>query len=162
MQQQLDDFLLQFDGLMLSTVSAESVPEASYAPFVRLDGRWYIFVSLLARHTKNLQANPSASILLVESLPSVEAFARRRLSLQMQCRFVSRETSVWQQVMSIFTASFGDVVSVLTSLPDFNLVEMSPVSGQFIAGFAKAYQLSGDDMLQIGKRRTVKDESADA
>lgn len=64
--QELDDLARRYRELMasqqtllLSTASANGVPDISYAPFVRDDaGNFYIYVSEMASHTANLQTNP--------------------------------------------------------------------------------------------------------
>ena len=62
-------FVASFDSVMLATINDEGdtpVPEASYAPVLVRDGKYYIFVSELALHTRNLLRNKSASLLFIE------------------------------------------------------------------------------------------------
>ena len=49
-------FPARFQTLQLATVSADGLPEASYAPFVADQGRYWVYLSDLARHTANLLA----------------------------------------------------------------------------------------------------------
>lgn len=52
--------------LLLSTASANGVPDISYAPFVcNHAGIFYIYVSEMTFHTANLLDNPQASILFI-------------------------------------------------------------------------------------------------
>ncbi|MDP6189367.1 MAG: pyridoxamine 5'-phosphate oxidase family protein, partial [Gammaproteobacteria bacterium] len=44
----------QFDTVLLGTVSNNGLPDASYAPYVYVDGYYYVYVSELATHTGNL------------------------------------------------------------------------------------------------------------
>ena len=53
--------------VVLGTVSAENMPNVSYAPFIIDEAKnIYIFVSELSIHTYNLQTNPKASVMLIE------------------------------------------------------------------------------------------------
>lgn len=45
-------FNQQFNSVMLATVNAEGFADASYAPTLQLNGRFYIYISALAAHTK--------------------------------------------------------------------------------------------------------------
>ncbi len=139
-----------FRSLLLATSSAEAVPEASYAPFVMDDeGRFYVLVSELARHTSNLLVNPFASLLLVEEESgSRNVFARKRLSYVCRAQSVSRQSTEWTSVLARFEERFGAVVDVLRGLPDFHLFRLSPTSGSLVQGFGQAYRLVGDAFEQ--------------
>jgi putative heme iron utilization protein len=36
---------------------------------------------------------------------------------------------------------FGDVVALLRTLPDFHLIELTPETGHYVAGFGRAYAI---------------------
>ena len=60
------DLIASQQTLLLSTASANGIPDISYAPFVRdQEGLFYIYVSHMACHTANLLNNPLASILFI-------------------------------------------------------------------------------------------------
>ena len=67
--------------LILATVSADSLPQISYAPYVRdQEGTFYIYVSELAHHTANLLKNQQASVLFIRAeSESGNLFARERI-----------------------------------------------------------------------------------
>ena len=69
-------------SLMLATIGEQSLPRASYAPYVRDEaGNYYIYVSRLAEHTQELISNPVASVLLIEDESATkQIFARVRIS----------------------------------------------------------------------------------
>ena len=55
-------FLAAFRSLQMATVSADGVPDASYAPFVRIDDdAFYVNLSALSTHTGNILSTPRAS-----------------------------------------------------------------------------------------------------
>ncbi|WP_379969111.1 pyridoxamine 5'-phosphate oxidase family protein [Epilithonimonas sp. UC225_85] len=49
------ELISKTQSLILATVDAEGTPNASYAPFVEIDNKFYILVSFMAKHTKNLR-----------------------------------------------------------------------------------------------------------
>jgi len=153
-QTDFNQFILGFKTLTLATVTVDGFPEVSYAPFIRLDGVWYIYVSELATHTQNILNSGTASVLLVE--PEGDAanlFARKRASFQMKAQEVSRGTECWSSVMTDFEVQFGHIMALLKGLSDFHLMALTPISGSFVRGFAQAFTLGGETMLLVQQRR---------
>ena len=73
--------------LQIATLDSDDQPLASYAPYVRLEQNYYLYLSELAKHTVNLIANGSVSLLLIESEENCRnLFARRRIVLQGEAR----------------------------------------------------------------------------
>ncbi len=138
--------------LLLSTVTEQGKPELSYAPYVRdQKGVFYIYVSELAAHTKNLQQSGIASLLLIQ--PEEQAtnlFARERVMFECECHELEKQNECYDQQMLIMKEKFGDTVELLQSLPDFHLFALSPVNGKYIAGFGKAFSIdTTNDVLQF-------------
>ncbi len=53
-------------SLQLSTVGADGIPHCGYTPYLhRAPGSFYIFVSQLAAHTRNLLANRTVAIMII-------------------------------------------------------------------------------------------------
>ncbi|OAB55669.1 pyridoxamine 5-phosphate oxidase [Leptolyngbya valderiana BDU 20041] len=146
-QLQYRDFVRSLRSLMLSTVDTSGKPHASYAPFVTDETQnFYIYISGLSSHTKNLLANPQASILLIEDESKTEEiFARRRLSFECRVATIARNTEVWNRTLDRFRERFGALIDVLRNLEDFQLFVLTPVSGRFVVGFGAAYDIDPDD-----------------
>ena len=137
-------------SLQMATLDAEGLPEASYAPFVWYDDACYLFLSLLARHTQNLNVNPSLSLLLIEDQADARnQFARRRIIWQGLAEKIERDDNLFKAVMQAFRDRFGDFIDIIEPLQDFQLFKVTPKSGRFIRGFAQAFQLSGEGLNQI-------------
>ncbi|WP_017306674.1 HugZ family protein [Spirulina subsalsa] len=141
----------RFQSLMLSTVSTEGVPDASYAPFImNAQKQIYLFVSGLSTHTQNLLVRPQASVLIIEDEGGAQQiFARCRLSYLCQAKFIERNTGEWQYIADQFQDKFGDIVTVFRRLPDFRVVELTPTQGRFILGFGGAYHIRGNDLNRL-------------
>jgi putative heme iron utilization protein len=137
--------LAGFKTLLMSTVGAEGVPDASYTPFVRMqDDCFYVYVSGLSRHTTNLEATGLVSVLFVEDeRDAKQLFARRRLSFDCRVKLIPRNSATWKEVMEHFSRKFGDVIDVIQPLGDFKLFCIAPKSGMYVRGFGQAYRFTG-------------------
>jgi putative heme iron utilization protein len=137
--------IARFRTLLLATADAGGVPHASYAPFVRADdGCFHIYISGLARHTRNLQATGRASVLIIEDERGADQpFARRRLTLECSAEPIARGTPEWHSILDAFAAEFGEIMAPLRELPDFTLFRLTPQSAVYVRGFGQAYRLNG-------------------
>lgn len=142
--QEVRELLSRFRTLTLATVSADGVPEASYAPFIRTeDDSFYVYVSGLARHTRNLLATGAASVLFMEEeREASQPFARRRLTFDCRAEAVARDTPQWNEIMDRFAHEFGEVIALIRGLTDFQLFRLTPETATYVRGFAQAYRAS--------------------
>jgi putative heme iron utilization protein len=150
-QAEYEKFPTEFTSIMMSTVSKEGIPDASYAPFVIDDDKnIYIYVSGLATHTQNIHNHPFVSVLFIEDeVKTKQIFARRRLNFNCTANLVERETEKWQQIVDKFQIRFGELISTLRSLPDFRIFQLTPKNGRFVIGFGAAYNISSDHINQL-------------
>lgn len=150
LQRRCDALIENQQSLLMATLSPAGEADISYAPFVRHDSRFYIFISELARHTQNLLAHPQASLLFIE--PEAEAknpFARQRLTFRCRVNVLARDHADYSPRLAQMTEAFGDTVALLRSLPDFHLMALTPFEGLFVAGFGKAIAVDGQGCLQV-------------
>lgn len=138
-------FRAGFRTAVLATVGADGEPEASYAPYIAdADGRFFICVSGLARHTRNLAQTARADLLFIQDeAAAANPFARVRLSYACRAEPVARESAEWSGVMDRFEREFGNIVAVLRALPDFRVFRLAPQTGRYVRGFGQAYRLEG-------------------
>lgn len=148
LQAACDALLGSQQSLLMATRSPQGEAEISYAPFVRHDGQFYIFISQLARHTQNLQAHPHLSVMLIEpEQQATNPFARQRLTLRCVAEKIGRDDGDFPARMAQLKAKFGETVALLESLPDFHLLALTPLDGLFVAGFGKALPVDGNCRL---------------
>lgn len=156
-------FPARFQTLHLGTVSQDGQPEASYAPFVADQGRYFVYLSELARHTANLRTAGRASVLFIESEAQAKhLFARERLTLACEATECARGSGRFEQVLDLFEQKFGQFMQAIRPLQDFHLFELRPVTGSYVAGFARAYTLAGADLAQLNHRREEGHRAPDA
>jgi len=132
-----------FRTIVLGTAGADGEPAASVVAAI-LDeaGAFVIYVSGLAVHTRHLQANPRASVLLAEAeAPAGNPFARRRLTFACRVVPVAPGTDDHRTLVATLRTKFGDIISVLSGLPDFQLVRLIPQRGRLVAGFGAAFEV---------------------
>ncbi|NEP18306.1 MAG: HugZ family protein [Leptolyngbya sp. SIO4C1] len=144
-------FPQQFRSLMLSTVSADGSPHASYAPFVvDAERNFYIYVSGLSAHTANLKRSQQVSVLLIEDeAQTQQVFARRRLNYLCAATVLAREGTAWGAIADRFEARFGEIIAMLKTLADFEIFQLQPRSGRFIVGFGAAYRVDPQDLSRL-------------
>ncbi len=150
-QAEYTNFSEEFKSVIISTVSEQGIPNASYAPFVKDELKnIYIYVSGLAIHTTNLHANPHVSVLLIaDESQSSQTFARSRLSFDCIATLLERETKEWYKIIEQFQERFGQIIEVLRDLSDFRIFQLTPYQGRFVIGFGEIYDISGDNLNQL-------------
>jgi putative heme iron utilization protein len=142
------ELLARAQTAQLATTDADGKPEASYSPvWVDPNGCFYIYVSELARHTRNLLGQKQASLMFIEDeSASQHIHARRRATFDCSAREVPRGTEDWNTRLDQMTGKFGNMIEGLRQLEDFHLIELRPKRGRLVVGFGRAYELSGETM----------------
>lgn len=147
-QEEYQGFIQKKKSIILSTVSQDGSPNASYAPFVIDDDKnIYIYISGLSKHTGNLESTGKASVMFIDDESETkQIFARKRLTYDCKAEKISKEGSGFEAVSALFTESFGEMISNFNKMPDFRVIKLSPQSGLFVIGFGAAFQIQGKDL----------------
>ncbi|MCK8062849.1 heme utilization protein HutZ [Vibrio sp. 1CM7H] len=147
---EIKEFRQERRTLQLATVDAEGRPNVSYAPYVQNQEGYFVLISKIARHARNLLENSNVSLMMIEDEESSkQLFARKRLTFDAVANVVERDTEMWQQVVGQMKERFGEIIDGLSQLEDFVLFNLKPESGLFVKGFGQAYQVSGDDLVDF-------------
>ncbi|PTO71171.1 heme utilization protein HutZ [Vibrio splendidus] len=147
---EIKEFRQERRTLQLATVDEEGRPNVSYAPFVQNQEGYFVLISDIARHARNLKANPQVSLMMIEDEESSkQLYARKRLTFDAQASVVERETELWTQVIGQMQERFGEIIDGLSQLQDFSLFNFKAENGLFVKGFGQAYQVSGDDLVDF-------------
>jgi len=143
-------------SLQLSTVGADGIPHCGYTPYLhRAPGSFYIFVSQLAAHTRNLLANRTVAIMIIADEQSTsQIFARARVNYLCDATRIPHDSHDYALVLDDYQQRHGKMAGLLRQLPDFVLFQLQPMSGQFVMGFGQAYTLTGDDLSVFEHSRT--------
>lgn len=131
--------LLQQQTLMISSLTKDKEPFISYAPFVKLDEKLYIYISRTAEHHENLCQHPQVAVMLIEDEQVAKTvFARCRVSFNGTARLMKEvPSSVWE---AFERKQGGELLQVLKTL-DFDFFEIELETGRLVEGFGKAYNL---------------------
>ena len=138
-------------SLMLSTIAVDGQPHASYAPFIMdSDRTFYIFVSGLSTHTQNLKATGKVGLLLIEDEAQAnQIFARQRLMYDCTVELIERHDPQWTIWVDKFAACFGNLITMLRQLPDFQMFRLVPQAGRFVVGFGAAYEVDPSNLSRL-------------
>jgi len=137
--------------VILGTVSADGLPDASVAPaVVGADGAFHLYVSGLSVHTRNLAATGKASLLIIQDESDAkQLLARQRLTFPCVADPVARDTAAFAVQMGALKQKFGPVMEHLEGMVDFRLFRLVPGRGRLVAGFGQAYDVDPLDWTKL-------------
>ena len=148
----IEELIARTQSIILATVDAEGTPNSSYAPFVQVENTFYIIVSFMAKHTKNLSEGRKTSIMFIEDESSTkQIYARERLTIEAGVSQIDRDSDRWNLVIGQLKETHGKVVEVISEMKDFILIALTPVKGTYVNGFGSAYSV--DENLQVVQHR---------
>lgn len=137
-------------SLLLATLSVEGLPRMSYSPFVYLNNAYYIYISKLAQHTQDIEANPRFSMMMIDDESKTRnIYARARLSFDVDANLVERESEEYKTALDGLKNRAGGTVDLLSSLSDFLLFKLVPVQGRLVVGFGQAYEIQPNDLSEV-------------
>ena len=102
---------------------------------------FYIHVSKLGKHTKDMESDPHVSLLITEAddrRPDPQTLAR--VSMRGMAEILPRTEPGYSQVRDLYLQRFPEAEQFF-SLGDFNLWRITPKEGRFVAGFGRAFNL---------------------
>lgn len=142
---EVEAFLENFQTLMMASLTPQGLPYASTAPYVRMGRNFYLLISTVAQHGRNLLANPAVSLLFAEDEARCpQPFARKRITIEAEAAEVLRDESDFSVAVEVFKGRFDtELVSALSSMGDFRLFRLIPLGGSAVMGFGKAFGLNG-------------------
>lgn len=150
----MQDFIANIQTAIIGTLDKNNQPFSSYAPYIYDENRFYVYISDIATHAKNIQANPKASLFFVEDESKTDnLFARKRVSLQCDSQKIARGSERFEAVLALFAKKFdAKMVETLKKMTDFNLYEFKTTYGEATFGFGKAYFIGGKNMDELVAR----------
>ena len=132
----------------------EGAPAVSMVPVVagKDCSAFYFLASALASHTRDILADSRTSLMLMDHLDaSREPQSLARVSLSGQSHPLDRTATEYRDAESLYTSRFPEAEQ-LFQLGDFSLFRFNPVAGRFVAGFAKAFSITVNDLRRTTSR----------
>ncbi|MCE0495926.1 heme utilization protein HutZ [Vibrio salinus] len=150
LEPEIHDFREQCQTLQLATVDSQGNPNVSYAPFVYNEEGYFVLISEIARHARNLHENRSLSMMMIEDEgSSKQLYARKRLTFDARANFIERESDKWHQIIRQLQERFGPIINNLSQMKDFKLYHLTTEKGLYVKGFGKAYHVSSEDLIDF-------------
>lgn len=151
----MKNFISNIQTAIIATLDKNNLPFSSYAPYIYDNNRFYIYISGIATHTKNIELNPHAALFFIEDESKSEnLFARKRISLQCSSVKIARESERFEEVLALFGAKFDtSMVAMLKKMTDFTLFELEVKAGEATFGFGDAYLIGGKNMNELVPRQ---------
>lgn len=152
--QNLNEFLETLQSLTINSLDEKKNPFSSYAPFVKYNHKYYVYISLIAKHSTNLTQNKIASIFFCEDEKDCKnIFGKKRVSIQCNVKRLEQNTENEKLILDEFRNKFGsEMVDMLHKMGDFYLFEFTPFYGEAVFGFGKAYNLGGENFEEFVER----------
>ncbi len=148
----VNELIASTKSVILATNDADGLPTASYAPYTRINNTFYILVSFMAKHAKNLQNEKPVSVMFIEDESATkQIYARERLTLDVTTQTIERDSESWTTVILKLKEEHGKVVDIISEMQDFILIALTPVKGSYVNGFGSAYFVN--EQLEIVQHR---------
>ncbi|WP_313893585.1 heme iron utilization protein [Psychrobacillus sp.] len=130
-------------NLILNMIDEEGKPFSSCTPFVKKDGKLYIYISQIAEHYGHIEKSKYVdAILIADESATANPFATERVRWNCTPKSIGNEGH--DDIFELFNAAYGaKLLDVLRGL-DFSLFELTPLQGRYVVGFGMAFDLDID------------------
>ena len=140
------EFLQSIETMVISSINDDKTAHTSYAPYIENEKKFYVCISGMAKHTRNLFNNQLVSIMMIEDeSKGNNLFARKRVTFDVEVTPIERNSLVFNGAMTLFRDKFGNNADIYETMLDFQLFELLPVAGRAVFGFGEAYDFKDGD-----------------
>ncbi len=132
----------------------DNAPLVSLVTFVPADdfSAFYIHVSRLAQHTVDMQKDKRVNLMISEKDDDrPDPLTLARVSIRGAAEFLTPGEPGYTPVKTLYLARFPES-EPLFKLGDFGLWKITPKGARYIAGFAKAYNLTPETLIKVSNR----------
>jgi putative heme iron utilization protein len=135
----------------LGTLDADGMPFVSMVPYAldQPSTQLVIHVSGLAAHTRNLQATPRVSLLVMQAeVVGAPVHALPRVTLDGLATVLELRSTPWDEARTAYLARFPEAEPI-TQLGDFMFVKIQILGARQVAGFGAARTLDATEMAGV-------------
>lgn len=156
-QIEFDSFLNDIKTVVLSTVSKDAEPFASYSPYVQdEEGNFYVFVSTAVQHSHNMYNTGKAHLLFIEDESKTgHIYARKRLYFKAKAEKFEENDDRFETIAQLFEKRHGEQASLVRKMPDSRFYKLTPYDGNIVLGFGAAFKID-ETNKKIEKLQTMK------
>lgn len=132
----------------------DEAPQVSMVAFIHNDdfSAFYIFVSRLAQHTVDMQKDNRVNLMICETddgRPDPQTLSR--VSIRGKVENIQSGEPGYSPLKQQYLARFPEAEQ-LFNLSDFSFWRITPRGGRYVAGFAKAFNLTADALQAASAR----------
>jgi nitroimidazol reductase NimA-like FMN-containing flavoprotein (pyridoxamine 5'-phosphate oxidase superfamily) len=110
---------------------------------------FYIHVSKLGKHTRDMEIDPRVSLLIAEADDRrLDPQTLARVSIRGMAEMLPRTDPNYGRVKHLYLERFPEAEQ-LFSLGDFNIWKIIPSRGRFVAGFGRAFNLVPEVLRKV-------------
>jgi putative heme iron utilization protein len=143
----LRDLVREQDIAALGTLH-EGEPYVSMVPYAQPAGGadFFIHVSRLAAHTRDMLASPRVSLLIV-ARSGDSPQSRARVTVQGDAHPLAAGSAEYAAAKACYIARFPHAADIF-ELADFSIFKIQPVSVRVVGGFAQAFSLGAESFAR--------------
>lgn len=135
----MENLLKNQKSLVISSLGSDKNPEISYAPFVMMNNKIYLYLSKVTNHYYNLRDNHDCSVMIIEDESVCKTiFARTRISFTCEANILD---SVSDEIFAKFDEVHEAKMMSMFKKMDFDMFELDIKSGRLVKGFGQAYEI---------------------
>lgn len=135
-------------ALILATIDEDGFPNLSTLPFVWREDAFWVLMSDLAPHTRQVKQNPTVELMLLEDEGQTSnIYNRARVTWRADVARIERNDHRAHELFDALRARHGKILDVLVQLPDFHLHRIAPGAGRLVNGFGRAFKIDGFELL---------------
>src|SRR5688572_27214121 len=131
----------------------DEAPQVSMVAFIFADdfSAFHIYSSRLAQHTMDMQKNKEVSLLICETDDGrSDPQSLARVSIRGKAEQIENGAPGYTLLKKQYLARFSESEQ-LFKLADFNFWRITPKGGRYVAGFAKAYNITAETLKKAAK-----------
>jgi putative heme iron utilization protein len=130
----------------------EGEPYVSTVPYAQPadSADFFIHVSRLAAHTRDMLASPRVSLLIVADSSDTPQ-SRPRVTVQGDARQLDAESAEYAMAKACYIARFPHAAHIF-ELGDFSIFRIQPVSARVVGGFAQAFSLGAESFTRAVRK----------
>ncbi|MBM4425542.1 MAG: pyridoxamine 5'-phosphate oxidase [Chloroflexi bacterium] len=112
---------------------------------------FWLHLSRLALHTQAILADPRIGLMIAEADDGAkDAQTLARVSIQSEAIVLTQTPPEYSAAKMLYLARFPEAQTMF-ALGDFDLYRIEPRSARFVAGFARAYNLTAGNFREAAK-----------
>ncbi len=151
--------LLHGQRVLSLAVLVSGEPQLGLVPFVLLPDNTgvLVHVSSLAKHAQGMMSGVRVALLIHQSEEAVgNPLQVPRVSWRGEVRELPRGEKAYEEGKALYLARFPEA-AVTFGLADFRLFELKFIDGRYIEGFARAIDVTPEDIREIGAQEPARE-----